>query len=250
MIQLLRLSAALGCVLFTLAFAATFVAPYRIEQQARSFIQEQLLSAVNQRITGLQSPHLTLAAGVLAERFQGEVASLEQDLRDGLPAKVASVVAQMQDLSCECRQHLSNQLSQAAEQRIGSLQGAQARLHGLIQGQYAQVLSQLLRDLRIFSGTNLAVFLCLLGISLLKPRSTAPLLLPAGLLLLSTVLCSYAYLFQQDWFFTLIFGSYLGYAYAAVLLSVFLLLGDVALNRARVCGRVLASLGSAPPMPC
>ena len=78
-----------------------------------------------------------------------------------------------------------------------------------LQSKYVDVVSRPRTDLRIFLGSNLAAFL-------------------------AVAVCSYFYVFEQNWFFTIIYGDYVGFAYAAYLGSVFLFLIDVVLNRARV----------------
>ena len=65
------------------------------------------------------------------------------------------------------------------------------------------------------------------------------LFLPGVLLSASTLICSYFYIFQQNWLMTIIHGDYLGFIYLAWLGVVFLFLCDIVLNRGRVTSEIL-----------
>src|SRR5690606_10255651 len=120
-----------------------------------------------------------------------------------------------------------------------TLAQARAQLTQLIHGQYRKVVGKLLTDLRIHSGSNAAIFLLLLAVSLCKHRGSTHLLLPAALLLLATLVSAWFYLFQQDWFFTIVFDDYTGFAYLGYVAGVFALLCDVVMNHARITTRII-----------
>jgi hypothetical protein len=251
----LRLVGCFGLLLFGAGFAVTFVSPIHFERAAKTFIQWQVEAKVRDTIDDLRHPTLERAAGLLASRYQNEINEIKDKLKEGLPERIATVVAQMQDLSCECRKKLAGDIRQSFEWRLASLSQAQPQLVALIQGKYAEIVHNLLRDLRIFTGTNAVVFLLLLMVSFLKQRAVAHLFLPGALLLLATLICTWFYLFQQNWFFTIIHNSYVGYGYTAYLSVVFLFLCDIVFNEARVTtsiiNRLLEAVGSAASLdPC
>jgi hypothetical protein len=251
----LRIASCLGFLLFALGFAATFLSPIHFERAGKEFIGSQVEDKVRGKIDDLHQPSVEKAASLLAKQYQRESLDIELKLAGGLSEKVANVVAQMQDLSCECRSQLASNMRHAFKWRIASLNQAQSKLIALAQGKYIEVVEKLLADLRIFTGSNAAVFLLLLAVSCMKTRATLQLLLPAALLLAATLVCSYFYLFEQNWFFTIIHNSYLGLGYLAYLSRVFLFLCDIALNRARVttwiCNKLLEAVGNAGTLsPC
>jgi len=241
----IRLVGLLGLVLFGTAFAVTFVSPIYFEQAGKAFVQNRIEAEVRAKIQSLPA-HLpaTRAMGILSQRFQTDAAALQKKLEDRLPEKVADVIAQMLDLDCDCREKLGRTFRDTLEWRLTSLAGAQARLYEIIEGKYVQIVQKLLRELRIFSGCNAVAFLCLVAVSLRRKASGAQLLIPATLLLISTLVCAGFYLFEQNWFFTILFDDYLGYGYAAYLALVFLFLWDVSLNGARITGVALDGVGS------
>ena len=53
-------------------------------------------------------------------------------------------------------------------------------------------------------------------------------------MLLSTGVCSYFYLFEQNWFYTILYSDYTGFGYIVYLVLVFAILCDIVFNKARV----------------
>ncbi len=104
------------------------------------------------------------------------------------------------------------------------------------------VATELKRDIRIFTASNALVFILLLLVSFLKPQAITHLFLPGVLLVVSTLICSYFYIFEQNWLLTIIQNSYLGFAYLAWLGAVFLFLCDIVFNRGRITTEILNSL--------
>jgi hypothetical protein len=107
-----------------------------------------------------------------------------------------------------------------------------------MQSGYLAVVADLTRDIRIFTASNSVAFLLLLLVSFLKPEAVRELFVPGVLLAISTLACTYLYVFEQDWLLTIVHGSYLGWAYAAWLALAFGFLCDIWLNQARVTARV------------
>lgn len=237
-----------GFLLFAFAFVTTFLSPIHFEQAAKEFIRIQVETKVSDKLENLRHPSFEKAASFLAKQYQGEIVGLQQKLKEGLPEKVAAVVAQMSDISCECRKKLAGNIRQSFDWHIATLGQAQSNLVTLIQGKYAEVVEKLLLDLRVFSGTNAVVFVFLLIASFLKERAVAQLFLPGSLLFAATLFSTYFYLFEQNWFFAIIFNNYIGFGYITYVLVVFLFLCDVVLNRAKVTteiiNQVLRAIGS------
>jgi hypothetical protein len=122
---------------------------------------------------------------------------------------------------------------------------------------YMEVASELKRDIRIFSGSNLAIFILLVVVSFLKPAAMAHLFLPGMLLMTSTLICSFFYIFEQNWLMTIIYNDYLGFGYLGYVGVLFLFLCDIVFNSARITTQIintiLQAIGSAAqvmPIPC
>ena len=145
----------------------------------------------------------------------------------------------MQDLSCECRKVHAKRIKEGYIYKIALLESANAKLIDFMKTKYMDVVNNLKQDLRIFTGSNTVIFLILILLSFLNPKAISLLFLPGTLLFTSTVICSYFYLFEQNWFFTLIYNDFLGYGYLGYIGVLFLFLSDIAFNKGRITCEIL-----------
>jgi hypothetical protein len=172
-----------------------------------------------------------------------------------VPRQVAEVVAAMLDADCPCRQRLVAALREGGRERLASLVLARAGLASVVESAYASTAASLLREFRIFTGANAVAFALLGLVTYFRRRAALQILLPAIVLVGAVALTGGIYLLRQDWLHTIVFGDYVGWAYAAWLASVALGLADIVFNRARVTTRVvnvaLDAIGSvASAVPC
>lgn len=238
-----------GALLYASLFALTFVQPTWVEQIGADFIEAQVHEQVDeqtQRLLDVARQRLDGAEGVLAtaakalQRSQAErIEQLRASLQAGLHERVADTIAKARNLDCECRQRWAAWLKEGFELKIGDLQLSSARLGEFVHARYASVVAELQRDLRIFAGSNALIFALLAAAALFRAPAAVPLLLPAGLLALAGLICSWFYLFEQNWFLTLVYQDWLGWGYLAYLGLVFAFLLDVFANRARATVGVL-----------
>ncbi len=195
-----------------------------------------------------------LAQKVL-EGQRERIQRIKAEVKARADAKIDDVFAQMSNADCKCRARFNQMIERQLWVDLNVAQVAAAKIEDFLQAKYVDVVSRLRTDLRIFLGSNLAAFLALLLVSFAKPRATTPLLVPGLILMSAVAICSYFYVFEQNWFFTIIYGDYVGFAYAGYLGSVFLFLLDVAANRARVTIELLNGFleligSSASVAPC
>jgi len=109
---------------------------------------------------------------------------------------------------------------------------------------YMFVMQKVLDDFKIFTGSNFFVLTLLLFLLYLKPSNTKRLEILAGLMLVSVLISSYFYIFNQNWFFTLIFDSYVGFGYLVYVGIVFGFLVDIGFNKARITEALLNAISS------
>ncbi|MFK8004204.1 MAG: hypothetical protein AB8H86_31855 [Polyangiales bacterium] len=246
----LRFVGVLGTTLFGAFFALTWSVPEWVEEAASDYIEAQAQSRIDATIDALSPPASESALGRFAESLyesnEERIDGLRSRLKDSVNERWRTALVSIRDMDCECRLNWERGL----ESEVGLLQMANERIVQFIHGTYMDVASALKRDVRVFAGSNAAVFLFLLLLSLLKPKALTHLLVPAALLTVSTLACSYFYVFEQDWLLTIVQGSYLGFAYLAWLGVVTLFLCDIAFNRGRVTTEVLGALLNAAVAPC
>ncbi len=250
---------AFGASAFAFFFVVTFHTPAWVERFAAEFIEREVSRQIDQKIDALQPPGgehaLSRMASALYEANENEIERRRESLRNQVHERMADAIAQMQNLDCECRAKWANWIEERSDTRIQLLQQANETLVEFIQGTYARVVTDLKRDMRIFTGTNALVFMLLLALAFAKPQATLQLFVPGVLLTISTLICSYFYIFEQNWLLTIIYSDYLGIAYLGYLSIVFALLCDIVLNRARVTTElvnlVLSVFGkAATAVPC
>lgn len=255
----LRLIGLVGVVLFGAAFTFTYSVPGGVEDAAKEFIKQRIEDETRQKIDSLthsaQDTKLAALAGKLLQRQESQIAVLKAGLHDKVHEKAAAVIAEMRDLSCECRRKYAQFIKEGMESEVSLLQAADEKIVDFMKSKYMEVATKLTQDLRIFTGSNLAVFAMLLLVSFLKPQAVRHLFLPAVLLVGSTAICSYFYLFRQNWFFTIIYNDYVGFGYLGYVGAVFALFCDIVFNRARVTtwiiNALLNTLGAAASLvPC
>jgi len=228
-----------GVLFFGGAFVVSFVDPLLIERAAREVVRIEIERRVGQKIDALSNTRLAGLAQKLLSKTDEDMRESARALRDEVPQRVANVVADMLKADCECRKRLVRSAVAGAQEHISSLSLVRGQLLGFIEASYPDVAKNLMRELRIFTGSNAVVFVLLGVAALMRRKATVQLLVPATILVFAVLISAYLYLFNQNWLHTILFSSYVGFGYSALLLTVALLLGDVLLNRARVITRVL-----------
>lgn len=241
----LRSIGVFGAGIFATFFALTFSAPEWVEQFAADYIEAEAESRIDSTIDALRPPSSESALGRFAESLyqsnEAQIDRLKTNLKSSIREQWAAALVSVRDMDCECRQNWER----GVESNITLLQLANEKVVHFIHATYMDLASDLKRDVRVFTGSNAVLFILLLLISFLKPRAVSHLFLPGVLVTISTLICSYFYVFEQNWLLTIIQGSYLGFAYLAWLGIVFLFLCDIVFNRGRVTTEILNALFSA-----
>lgn len=250
--HLLRAFGLVGILLFVPLFVFTFSDPHTVEKSAKGFIEWKLKNEMNEKIDSITLPQSKTLEKSLGDRAKGlqqktdeKLAKLKQQLKDEVPAIMAAQIAKMADLSCECRKKWEERLKTSIDFQLASLEKAKEKLVDFTQAKYMEIVEKLTMDVRIFLGINSLVFIFLFIASFLKPRATEHLFLPGVLMLLSTAICSYFYLFEQNWFYTILYNNYTGFGYLAYLLVVFAILCDIVFNKARITTEIINLLAQA-----
>lgn len=238
-----------GTALFALLFSITFLSSDTIEQSVKGFVQYQIEKELKEKQALVKQSSLADSALKIAGRLGYEEDKIKQDIENKLPDKIAAVIASMCGYDCEKKKALAQSMTAGYLDRIKNIQLAQNTLADIIKGRYLKIIGELKLDLRIFLGSNFIMFLLVLVISWAKPKAMAHLFLPGMLLLTATVVASSIYIFGQDWFYTILYNDYMGFAYVTYIGVIFLVLLDIVFNKARVTTEVinafLHAIGSA-----
>ena len=128
------------------------------------------------------------------------------------------------------------------QERLGALTRVRERLSSLIESAYGTVRDELLRELRIVSGSNAVAFALLGVVTLVRKRATWHSLLPLVVLVGAVLITGAVYLLNQNWLHTIVFGDYVGWGYSAYLGTVAAFLSDLAFNRGRVSTEIIRAV--------
>lgn len=242
----------IGILLFVPLFLFTFADPQLIENSGKSFIEWKLKQETDKRIDSISIPEemgfeklLGEKAAALKNETEQKLESIRNQLKADAPSILATQIAKMRNLDCECRKKWEQHLRTSMQLEIASLETAKTKLIDFSHAKYMEIVQKLTLDVRIFLGVNGVIFIFLFLISFLKPQATNHLFLPGALMLISTIICSYFYLFEQNWFYTVIYNDYTGYSYIIYLLIVFAFLCDIIFNKARVTTEIINAIFSA-----
>lgn len=242
----LRVFGFIGLLLFGSSFLLTYGVPGYVEKVAETFIKNKVEEETNEKIDSLslsaKNNKLVQIAGKLLKNQEKKVDNLKQQLKSNAHEKLAGVIAEMRDLSCECRKIHAQRIKTGYIYKIALLESANATLVEFMKTKYMDVVNNLKVDLRIFTGSNTVIFLFLIFLSFLNPKAISLLFLPGTLLFTSTIVCSYFYLFERNWFFTLIYNDFLGYGYLGYIGVLFLFLCDIAFNKGYVTCEILNTI--------
>lgn len=241
-----------GILLFLPLFLFTFADSQLVEKSGKSFIEWRVKQEVFEKIDSVNIPKNASLEKMLGERAtalhseaEKKLEFYKQQLKNDAPAIIAKRIAEVRNLDCDCRQKWEERLTKSLLSRIESVEEAKSKLAQFTQAKYMEIVHKLTLDVRIFLGTNSLVFILFFMASFFKPRAVNHLFLPSGLLFISTVICSYFYLFEQNWFYTILYSNYTGLGFVVYLMVVFAILCDIVFNKARVTTEIINGLLSA-----
>lgn len=245
----LRVAGIFGLAIFCTFFAFTFAVPLWVEDFAAEYLEAQAIEQFDARIDAARpsqgNDFLSRAAAELYERNEHEILRLKTEIKTRARELLNTSLAAARDPNCECRRRIAVALKEFDVARLAQLLADNSRISAFIQQSYLGLVTDLKREIRIFTATNAVSFLLLLLVSFAKPQAARHLMFPGVMLLASTLFCAWLYVFSQNWLLVIIQGSYTGFAYAAYLGVVFLIVCDIGLNRGRVTARMVNAFASA-----
>lgn len=228
-----------GLVFATLC-VASFAAPGFVEQIGKDLIRRQVEKTVHEKVNAIDDSFLAKKAGVFVKGYNEEAARAKAKLALGLDKKIAFVIAQMANLDCECRKKIEKSIHDGYLRAVKNASEAGERLETLIRTKYMQTTEKLLREFRIFTGSNAIIFAILVLVGSVKKKANVHLIPAAAVLMGAAGITAYLYLFNQNWLHTLVFSDYVGFAYVAYLTVAVALLSDLIFNRARITSKIFS----------
>jgi hypothetical protein len=217
-LSFLRFASLTGFLLFAAVFAVVALAPRYVERSARDFIAYKLSSEIEELLPGSTQNGKAPSEWRLSAETLDELKQVQDQLQDRFHAAVEKFFAGLCQFDCGRFEALRE-----LALNVFHMLSAQAfdNLRSIAQDRYSDVLAKIRRELLIFSGINMFVFGLAFLATDLKRGWTGVLRIPLCIWLTAACVSIWLYLFQSNWFFTILFDSYLGFGYLAFLLLMF-----------------------------
>jgi hypothetical protein len=244
MIHTLKLIGVFGIILFGILFSVTFLSPEKVEESAKGFVKYQIEKEVSEKQQVISGSSVAKAALNIAGKLGFEKQQIQADLENNLPEKIASIIAAACGYDCEKKKSLAQSIASGYMAKIKSIKIAENTVTDVVKGKYLEIVSNLKIDLRIFLGSNLAMFVVLLAVSFIRPKAVKHLYVPGLLLVVATILSSSIYIFGQDWFYTILYNDYMGFGYLGYIAVIFGFLLDIIFNKAKATTEVINGIAN------
>lgn len=245
MLITIRSIAVIFLIVFCTFLLTVTLSPKTFERSALSFAKHQIEIEMKQLYPALGQDTVPKGLQNLADQLGVQQASIVKQLDSKLPELIATIITSY----CGCTGDIQADIDERAqsirdkeEARFQQLGLTRMHLSEIIKGKYDTILSALRRDIIIFLGTNLVAIAFVFGATYAPSDRRRLVFYPAVLLILAVGISSGLYLFNTDWFYTIVFQNYAGYGYSAMMLVIFGFLLDIVMNRARITLQIISNL--------
>jgi hypothetical protein len=213
--------------------------PRDFEARAQTFIIDEIDAALAPDSAMSKLAHL--GGGDLALPAD-RVEALRLNLAAAKHNFISLVIEILCVRDCRTKETIEADLLKAYDHIPSRLNRGFEILRGMVEEKYHAVFNELKRDIEIFLGANLIVLGIALILAIVRGRASRHLAPLSAVMTFATALTTYWYIFGQNWVLTIIYSDYLGWSYLIWLGVVFLLLVDIAINRARVISKILSAI--------
>lgn len=238
---------ALGMAVFGLLSIYLLIAPDDFNQRTRTFaiskVQQETEAALADVAASSSAEEIASIAGVFSKRLESEIDALRRSTESGAPELIAEILAAACRLDCERKEAADEKIRGVFNSLIDRYGVALERARSMVVGEYDRVMNELRADLLIFSASTFAAFCAAFLLALHRGAASVHLFPLSITLTLATALAIFWYIFGQDWVLSIIFSDYWGWSYATLLGVLWILLADIAINRARITTEIINAIG-------
>lgn len=232
--RLLRRVAALGTVLFLCVFTGSCLAEPQLRSAAHGYLVREVTAGIQAKLGG-KAGELAESASRLGRILKKEANSAPQDMEEAVGFLVSGWLSDR----CNCapsQVEMAETLATRAaidwsKPTVERLKRRAEALKDFAQGNYKARWDALLVEVRIFSISNAALFLCCLLTIQFRPTRAGFVVWPLTLLTLTTLGAIYLWIAAQDWFWSFLTKDYLGWIYLGEVGILFLVLAHASLGR-------------------
>lgn len=223
-----------GTIVFGALLAYIQLDSQDFERRSQALIAHEIEKELGERLSSPLVSRLKDLTAKVSDRVADGIEQVQAEISAGVPQFVGAVIAAMCRLDCENRAGLEAAVLKVYEDWLARLKLQLHTLRAMVEDKYKATLAELRHDIAIFVTSNLIAMTLGLALALFRGKAARHLLPIASLLGISTLFMSYWYIFEQNWALAIIYSDYFGWSYLIFLGLIFLLLMDIALNRARI----------------
>jgi len=251
--QIARIWCATWGLVFLACFVATFVARKQIETAAHAYLVNEVTVRVQEKLGVAQTESLKTKSGAMRSLLKANERKVRKLIDSELPEMIGEALAAHRGCAARGEEKagaVAGAIGEGARPQLEKIGKALGGPKVLTLGFYEARLDALLGEIRKFTGINAALYAVCLVLLTVRVRNPRGLLLPVGLLAVSSAIAAILYLSSQNWFWTVLTNNYMGWGYLGVVGVVLGFLTDIVLNRGRVTEMVLNAVSSAVSAPC
>lgn len=232
-------------ILYGSLFLITFISPYTIEKYTQPFLKKEIAKQTHEKIDAIYDSKIfqTKLLTATKKKLEAEKKKL-QKLHQKVEEKLTKVVLKMQNLSSDERNKYKSLVQNSWVKAMNKIKSAIQKVETFMYQSYVNTIEKLLKDLRIFSGTNFLIILLLTFLLFYNKLFTSQLELLAEVVIVTTLIGTAFYFFNQNWFLTMLLNDYVGFTYLIYWAILFSFLIDIAFNKARVTTLVAEAISA------
>lgn len=210
-----------GLLVFGSLLAFATLAPAYFEQAAKSFVAAEVRAQLEPVLDSKAGQKLKSAYEAWKARGAADPAESEADPVPEVAQQLAAIVDRLCHFSCAEKQELETNIEKGLRGTLSRLVAERDKFVTLAKNKYKEIVTKVRRDFIIFAASNVAIFAALLALTFIGTRAYRALMLPAALLTVATLTAAGVYVFGQNWFFTILTDSYMGYGYLVFVAFLF-----------------------------
>ncbi len=236
-------------LLYGAIFFVSIISADTIRAGAKEFIKYQISKEIHTKIDKLNDNRLIKFIKNKSSEKSVKLQKYKEFLNKHLLSQINLITEKLSKEECECRKQKKALIKSFLIVKIDNVKYSITKLKEFIKVKYVNITFKLIKDMQIAVASSFMAMLLISSLLFIKPKQSIQLNFLTILMLLSTLIASWLYVFKQNWFYTIIYDDYLGFWYLGYLVIVFLLIADIIFNRAKVATGLINmffnSIGSA-----
>ena len=207
-----------GLVVFTILFISTFFMSDFLKEKAHSFIKSEMVQGAKEEFGLITKKvvNLTKFSMKLSSKKDEKLSFGDKYLAELLEPFIVEVMDRSNGIK-DYRLKSPHKFSALNSYLVNQLFEKQQKIKKFLRMKYEDILAKLTLELQVFTAGNMLLYLLLFIILLKNKKISINLLYPISIITFFSLAGVYFYLFNQNWFFTILYSDYMGMQYFYIL---------------------------------